>query len=225
MKLDRKKILIGILAFIIPILIILGVTISLEVISHGNHFKNGENFLLADMASQYNSLYNYIHNVLVGNDSIFYSFSKGLGGNMASTFGYYLASPFNILYMFISKVNTPFMTYVILLIKFGLCSLFMNVFLNYKYGHKFTNLIFSVSYALMGFTTVYYFNNMWFDVIYMTPLVLLGINKLIDGNITFYIISLALAIMFNFYIAYMLCIFCVIYFLYELFCKYRFKEF
>ena len=221
----RKKLLLNILAFIIPILIILGATIVLEIINHGVHFKNGENFLLADMASQYNSLYNYIHDVLVGNDSIFYSFSKGLGGNMASTFGYYLASPFNILYMFISKVNTPFMTYVILLIKFGLCSLFMNVFLNYKYGHKFTNLIFSVSYALMGFTTVYYFNNMWFDVIYMTPLVLLGINKLIDGNITFYIISLALAIMFNFYIAYMLCIFCVIYFLYELFCKYRFKEF
>lgn len=181
--------------------------------------------MLADMASQYNSLYNYIHDVLVGNDSIFYSFSKGLGGNMASTFGYYLASPFNILYMFVSKVDTPFMTFIILLIKFGLCSLFMNMFLNHKYKPKFTNLIFSVSYALMGFTTVYYFNNMWFDVIYMVPLVMIGINKLIDGNIPFYIITLALSIIFNFYMAYMLCIFCVIYFLYELFCKYKFKEF
>ena len=226
MKLDRKKIVIGILAFIIPILIILGVTISLEIISHGTHFKNGENFLLADMASQYNSLYNYIHNVLVGNDSIFYSFSKGLGGNMASTFGYYLASPFNILYMFVSKIDTPFMTYVILLMKYGLCSLFMNMFLSYKYKPRFTNLIFSVSYALMGFTTVYYFNNMWFDVIYMAPLVMLGINKLIDNNKpTFYIVTLSLAIMFNFYMAYMLCIFVVIYFLYELFCKYKFREF
>ena len=225
MKLDRKKLLINVLAFIIPIIIILGVTIGLEIINHGTHFKNGENYLLADMASQYNSLYNYIHDVLVGNDSIFYSFSKGLGGNMASTFGYYLASPFNILYMFVSKVDTPFMTFIILLIKFGLCSLFMNMFLNHKYKPKFTNLIFSVSYALMGFTTVYYFNNMWFDVIYMVPLVMIGINKLIDGNIPFYIITLALSIIFNFYMAYMLCIFCVIYFLYELFCKYKFKEF
>ena len=138
------------------------------------NFKNGENYLLADMASQYNSLYNYIHDVFVGNDSIFYSFSKGLGGNMASTFGYYLASPFNILYMFVSKVDTPFMTFIILMIKFGLCGLFMNMFFNYKYGCKFTNLIFSISYALMGFTTV--------------------------------------------------CIFCVIYFLYELFCLYKFKQ-
>lgn len=221
----NKKVLINVLAFIIPILIIGGVTITLEVISNGTHFKNGENYLLADMASQYNSLYNYIHDVLVGNDSIFYSFSKGLGGNMASTVGYYLASPFNILYMITPKLYTPLTTFLILLIKFGLCGLFMNIFLNYKYDYKFTNLIFSVSYSLMGFTTVYYFNNMWFDVIYMAPLVMLGINKLINGNKLFYIVSLSLAIIFNFYMSYMLCIFCVIYFIYELFCKYKFKQF
>lgn len=224
-KLNKKKLVINIFAFIIPIILIGGVTITLNIINHGTHFKGGENYLLADMASQYNSLYNYIHDVLVGNESIFYSFSKGLGGNMASTFGYYLASPLNILYMITPKVNTPFMTFIILLIKFGLCSLFMNMFLNYKYKPRFTNLIFALSYALMGFTTVYYFNNMWFDVIYMTPLVMLGINKLIEGNNTFYIITLSLAIMFNFYMAYMLCIFCVIYFLYELFCKYKIREF
>lgn len=224
-KNSNKRILINISAFIIPILIIGGVTIALELLSNGTQFKSGENYLLADMASQYNSLYNYIHDVLVGNDSIFYSFSKGLGGNMASTVGYYLASPFNILYMITPKLYTPLTTFIILMMKFGLCGLFMNIFLNYKYDYKITNLIFSVSYSLMGFTTVYYFNNMWFDVIYMAPLVMLGINKLINGNKNFYIISLALAIIFNFYMSYMLCIFCVIYFIYELFCKYKFKQY
>lgn len=203
-----------------------GYTLYLDLTTDHSFFNNGENFLLADMASQYNALYNYMHDVFTGGESIFYSFSKGLGGNMASTIGYYLASPFNILYMFISKVDTPLMTYIILLLKIGLCSLFMNLFLNYKYKPKLTNLIFSISYALMGFTTVYYFNNMWLDVIYMTPLVMIGISKLIEKeNCTYYIITLALAIMFNFYIAYMLCIFCVIYFIYELFCKYKFREF
>ena len=224
MKLDKKKIIIALLAFFIPILIIVSVTVVLEFINNGGHFKGGENYLLADMASQYNSLYNYMHDVFTMNDSIFYSFSKGLGGNMASTVGYYLASPFNILYMFTPKIHTPFMTFVIMLLKFGLCSLFMNSFLNYKYKPRFSNLIFAISYALMGFTTVYYFNNMWLDVIYMTPLVMIGINKLIDGNITYYVVTLALAIIFNFYMAYMLCIFCVIYFLYELFCKYKFRD-
>lgn len=220
-----KRIIIALLAFFIPILIILGVIFYLNIVNNGSYFKNGENFLLADMASQYNSLYNYMHDVLAGNESIFYSFSKGLGGNMASTIGYYLASPFNILYIFVSKVDTPLMTFIILMLKFGLCSLFMNIFLNYKYKPKVSNLIFSISYALMGFTTVYYFNNMWIDIIYMTPLVILGIDKLIKGNSTCYIITLALAIIFNFYMAYMLCIFCCLFFLYELFCKYKFKEF
>ena len=224
-KIFNKKTLIYVLAFIIPILLIAGYTYYADISNNRSFFNNGENFLLADMASQYNSLYNYMHDCLVGNESIFYSFNKGLGGNMASTIGYYLASPFNILYMFISKVDTPLMTYIILLIKFGLCSLFMAMFLNHKYKFRFTNLIFALSYALMGFTTVYYFNNMWLDVVYMTPLVMIGIDKLIKGNSTFYVITLALAIIFNFYIAYMLCIFCVIYFLYELFSKYKFKEF
>ena len=116
-KNSNKRILINISAFIIPILIIGGVTIALELLSNGTQFKSGENYLLADMASQYNSLYNYIHDVLVGNDSIFYSFSKGLGGNMASTVGYYLASPFNILYMITPKLYTPLTTFIILMIR------------------------------------------------------------------------------------------------------------
>ena len=115
-----KRIIIALLAFFIPIIIILGVIFYLNIVNNGSYFKNGENFLLADMASQYNSLYNYMHDVLAGNESIFYSFSKGLGGNMASTVGYYLASPFNILYIFVSKVDTPLMTFIILMLKFGL---------------------------------------------------------------------------------------------------------
>ena len=89
MKLDKKKIIIALLAFFIPILIIVSVTVVLEFINNGGHFKGGENYLLADMASQYNSLYNYMHDVFTMNDSIFYSFSKGLGGNMASTVGHF----------------------------------------------------------------------------------------------------------------------------------------
>ena len=77
----------------------------------------------------------------------------------------------------------------------------------------------------MGFTTVYHFNAMWLDVIYMTPLVIMGIDKLIDGKPLQYIITLCLSIIFNFYIAYMLCIFCVMYFIYELFIRYNIKDF
>ena len=66
---------------------------------------------------------------------------------------------------------------------------------------------------------------MWLDVVYMAPLVFMGIEKLIKGKPLMYLITLSLSIFFNFYIAYMLCLFCVIYFLYELFLIYKVNEF
>ena len=213
-KLKSKNTLIYFLSFIIPVIILVGYVLYNQFMADHDFFKNGENFLTADMGSQYNALYNYIRNVFLGKDSIFYSFHNSLGGNMASTIGYYLSSPFNILYIFVSKGNIPLMTYIIYVLKIGLCSLFMNIYLGHKFGHKYTNLIFCLSYAFMGFVVVYFFNNMWLDVIYMTPLVIMGIDRLIDGKPLVYIITLSLSIIFNFYIAYMLCIFCVIYFIY-----------
>ena len=221
----NKKSLIYFLSFIIPIIILVGYVLYNEIMTDRDFFMNGENFLTADMGGQYNALYNYIRNVFLGNDSIFYSFHNSLGGNMASTIGYYLASPFNFLYIFVSKSNIPLMTYIIYVLKISLCSLFMNIYISHKFGNRYSNLIFSLTYAFMGFVVVYFFNNMWIDVIYMTPLVIMGIDKLIDGKPLMYIITLCLAIIFNFYVAYMLCIFCVIYFIYELFIRYSIKDF
>ena len=224
-KIISKKTLLYFLSFIIPVIILVGYVLYNQFLTDRDFFMNGENFLTADMGGQYNALYNYIRNVFLGKDSIFYSFHNSLGGNMASTIGYYLASPFNFLYIFVSKSNIPLMTYIIYVLKISLCSLFMNIFLCHKFGHKYTNLIFCLSYAFMGFVVVYFFNNMWLDVIYMTPLVIMGIDKLIDGKPLMYIITLCLSIIFNFYIAYMLCIFCVIYFVYELFIRYSIRDF
>ena len=224
-KIFNKKTLIYFLAFTVPILIIWGYVGVREIISGGTFFKRGQAFLVADMISQYNQLYNYFHNVLAGNDSILYTFYNSLGSNMASTIGYYLSSPFNVLYGAVNKADIPIMTSIIYSLKIALCSLFMNIYISHKFGNKYTNLIFSLSYAFMGFTTVYHFNSMWLDVIYMTPLVIMGIYKLIGGKSLQYIITLSLSIIFNFYIAYMLCIFCVIYFIYELFIRYSIKDF
>ena len=69
-KIFNKKMLIYFLSFIIPILIIWGYVGVREIISGGTFFKRGQAFLVADMISQYNQLYNYFHNVLAGNDSL-----------------------------------------------------------------------------------------------------------------------------------------------------------
>lgn len=76
--------------------------------------------------------------------------------------------------------------------------------------------IFSIIYALSGTIVNFYSNIMWLDIAYLTPLTIMGLDKIIHrGKPYQYIIFLATAIISNFYMAYMLCIFCVIYYIYE----------
>lgn len=220
-----KLILKCILAFIIPLLIIL-TYIFYKEITVGNYILKCENFLMGDMASQYNSIYNYIWDVLRGNQSLFYSLGKSLGGNMASTVAYYAGSPLNILYLFCSKANIPIMTFIIYLIKVGLSSLFAYLFFNYKFRDSNSNILFAVTYSLIGYTVNFYFNNMWLDVVALTPLILLGLEKLIkEKKILMYSITLGISIISNFYISYMLCIFIVIYFVYQILLNYKIRNF
>ena len=210
MKRSKKLLL---CAFFIPIIIV-GVHLIFMELTHPGYFSKGENLLLADMSSQYNSLYSYFQDILLGKASIFYSFSKTIGGNMASTIGYYLSSPFNLLYVFFPKSLIPLCTFIIYLLKIGLTGLFMNIFLMKKQKLKdYSVLIFSTFYALSSYIVNYYFNNMWLDVILLTPLVMYGIDYIIEKRkIYLYTIFLSIAIISNFYIAYMLCIFSIIYF-------------
>lgn len=220
-----KKIILLLSAMLIPILIV-GIHLIYMEITHTGYFAKGENLLLADMSSQYNSLYSYIQDVYLGKASIFYSFSKSIGGNMASTIGYYLGSPLNFLYVFFSKSSLPLCTFIIYLIKIGLCGMFMYIFLSKRLKrYTFSILMFSTSFALCSYTVNYYFNNMWLDVVMLTPLVIYGINYIIEKKrIYLYTIFLSIAIISNFYISYMLCIFCVIYFIFEIITRYQLKK-
>ena len=66
---------------------------------------------------------------------------------------------------------------------------------------------------------IYQHNTMWIDCMMLLPLVALGIEKLIsEKKYKLFTLSLGLAIFTNFYIGYMMCIFCFIYFFYAYFC-------
>ena len=220
-----KKILLLLSTFLIPIIIV-GIHLFYMEIKFPGYFSKGENLLLADMSSQYNSLFSYIQDVFLNKASIFYSFSKSIGGNMASTIGYYLGSPLNIFYIFVSKESIPLMTFILYLLRVGLCGLFMNIFLVKRFKKKtFTILIFSSFYALCAYTVNYYFNSMWLDIVLLAPLIMLGINNIIEKKkILLYTITLSLAIISNFYIAYMVCIFCILYFIYEIIIRFNIKR-
>lgn len=198
------------LSFIIPILIFIFSVFLNDYYPFGNKL-----LLMIDGLKQYPGFIGSIIDIIKNNDSIFYSFSGLLGFNYIPVATYYLLNITNIFVFLFDKVDIINFYSLIITLKFGLIGLTMFIFLDYKNKDNKYNLLFSICYALCSYNLLYYCNYMWFDSIIMLPLVILGIEKIIKENkYIFYIITLFLAIIFNYYIGYMICIFSAIYFIY-----------
>ncbi len=214
----KKNVLFYLLAFLIPFLIVNIVFMRLGVSYFGD-----KNILISDMEAQYISLFNYFKNIFNGTESIFYSFNSGLGNAMMSTFAYYLASPLNLILLLFNTENLYYGVYFLVTLKLALAGLTMYIYLNRKInGKKIFTLMFSLMYSLMAFNINNYFNIMWLDGVIMLPLVLIGIDKMLEGKSSlFFGITLFITILSNYYIGYMVCIFAGIYILYEIILKYK----
>ena len=53
-----------------------------------------------DANIQYLDFFSYFKDVLAGDNNLFYTFSKTLGGSNIAVFSYYLSSPFSLLIVF-----------------------------------------------------------------------------------------------------------------------------
>ena len=215
MKKYLKKYLPEILTFIVPILIML-----ISCIVNKTYPFGKEILPKYDGYYQYAGFTSYYKNVLLGNESLFYSFKGLLGYNFYATSIYYMFNPTNLLCIFSTSENIlEYYTFIILL-RIGLSGFTMCKYLKYKFKNQ-SNLryiIFSISYALMAYNVCYFFNYMYFDTVVLFPIVILGLDKLIyERKNRLYIISLTLSIISNFYIGYMVCIFSLLYFIYNIF--------
>ena len=214
MKKNLKKYLPEILTFIVPILIML-----ISCIVNKTYPFGKEILPKYDGYYQYAGFTSYYKNVLLGNESLFYSFKGLLGYNFYATSIYYMFNPTNLLCIFSTSENIlEYYTFIILL-RIGLSGFTMCKYLKYKFKNQ-SNLryiIFSISYALMAYNVYYFFNYMYFDTVVLFPIVVLGLDKLIyERKNRLYIISLTLSIISNFYIGYMVCIFSLLYFIYNI---------
>lgn len=167
---------------------------------------------------QYPGFASYFAEVLRGKESIFYSFNGSFGFNFYAAAVYYLFNPTNLLLIFFKSTNIQYFYSITVLLKIGLSGLTMFTLLKYKHEKNIYKVLLSMAYALSAYNVVYYSNYMWFDSIVLFPLVILGLKKLIyERKKTFYFVTLFLSIFSNFYIGYMICIFCLLYFIYSYF--------
>ncbi len=197
------------LAFCIPVAILLA-----AIVYKGMYPFGDRCFLRVDMYNQYLPFFSEFHRKLQEGESLFFSWRAGLGANFVGLYAYYLASPMNWLLVVCPKAYIlEFMT-VLILVKTGLCGLTFAWYLKRHFGTESYGItLFSAFYALSGFMAAYNWNVMWLDCIFITPVIILGLEMLVWESRPFlYVVSLGFSILTNYYISILICIFLVLYY-------------
>lgn len=168
-----------------------------------------------DMKRQYVDFYSYYKQLISGNTNLFYSLSTALGSGTIGFWTYYLASPFLFIIALFPNQLMPLAITIVIGLKLACASLTMDVFLQ-KFCGK-SAYICAVTYGFCGFVIANAMNIMWLDVIIIMPIVILMAERLLHGGkLMGYIIAVAVMLFLNYYIAYMVLIFVILWFVVRL---------
>lgn len=215
MNKKRKWLLLYFLAFVIP------VSAMLAHMFLTNCYPFGENtIMIRDADIQYVPFLKYMVAKIKSGGSLQFDWHSGLGADYYTTFFYYLASPFNWLMFIFGKNNLDLGALCVFLVQIGGCGMTaLYLFGNSKYnrldeGKDIISLLFSVAYAMCGYILAYQYNFMWLISLMLAPLVMIGIEKVVDKkDYKLYFATLLLVFVTNFYFAWYICILSAIYFI------------
>lgn len=187
----------------------------------GVHPFGDMSVLVLDLNGQYVSYYEMMRDAIWGDGSLIYSWSRNLSGETMGMFGYYLASPFMWIVVLLPRAMICGAIEIMELAKIGCCGLAMAYYLRRSKGASVSSqVIFSVSYALMTYIVVELMNPMWIDGMIWLPIILIGIERLVDeGKMLPFILPLTVMFISHFYIGYMIGFFCALYFIYYIFSR------
>ncbi len=218
-KFDENKFVWG--SFVLAAMVMLAAYIFMGFFPMGEHVM-----LKVDMYHQYGPFHEEFRDRLINGRSLLYSWEGGIGKNFIAQMAYYTASPLSFLMVFFPQKNMTEAMALFVLLKVAFSASFFSYYLKKKFKRDdITIVIFGLMYASMAFITSYYWNVMWLDAVFLFPLVALGIEELVlNKKYKMYCISMALTILVNFYIAFLVCVFSALYFLVFAFSTYSWKK-
>lgn len=188
-------------------------------LSQGIYWNSDTSPLLGDGFHQYVIFDLNLRNILHGSDSLFYTFTSGLGLNFYALSSYYLGSFLSPLVYFFDVSSMPDAVYLATLLKFGLIGLstFFSLSKLFKNIPAPLRLALSTSYALMSFTVSQLEIKTWLDVFILIPLILTGLHLLItEKKRILYFTSLSILFIQNYYFGYMTALFLVVWYFCQL---------
>lgn len=212
-----------ILAFFVPF-IVMGVVFA----KAGVYPFGDRQVMYSDCKQQYLPYLKEYQRKLQSGDSMFYSWGNGFGTNFIAMIAYYIASPLNLLTLFVPIEYIREAMAVFMMIKISCASLFMAIFLKNVFKRNDLSLVaFGCCYAFCDFFMGYYWNIIWLDSVALLPLVALGVYYVVnEKKYRLYIISLAVGFLASYYIGFMICVFVVLWFLLlHIFRKSKFEDF
>lgn len=211
-----------ILAFVCSAALMMIVYYCFDVIPFGD-----KTILRMDLFHQYGPLFAEFYDRLTELKSFVYSWTSGTGSSFLGNYFNYLSSPIAIIVLLFGHENIPESIGAMVLIKNALAAAAMAYYLKKVHGkNDFSVSAFGIMYSFCGFFIAYYWNVMWIDAMYLLPLVALGIEKIInERKAKLYIAALALTFFANYYMAFMVCIFAVLYYIVYYFGNHSIKEY
>lgn len=176
-----------------------------------NIYPFGRNSLIwGDMHDQITAFYYHFYDAFKGNQSLLVDFTSGGGVNFLGVMAYYILSPFSFLVLLVKRADIYLVASIIIGLKI-VCSSLTCLFAIKTFYKKLPNLLsvlLAIVYAFSGYSLIMYQITSWIDAMYLLPLIIVGLKKVLDlEKPTFYIITLALSLIFSFYVTMMVILF------------------
>lgn len=191
----------------------------------GSSYALNQDFMIGDEVLQYERFFRFYQQAFYHFDfsRFIYSFSNGLGLNTFGQTMYYLADPLNLIMLAFPNNLVPVGIIVLSILKVCLMAVAMIWLLRQEYYKlpSFFMIVISAAYALMGWVNFNLENIIWLSGLIYLPILIGFVQRLwyipTRKDKMLYVLVLCLAIFSNYYIAYMLCLFLILYVLWAKF--------
>ena len=173
-----------------------------------------ESVMIIDMHHQYSAFFSLMREKALSFGSVTYSDNVGMGSGFLPLIAYYLCSPYNIIALLFPRDNLTEAIALIEVLKITTAGATFAIFCRGVFKKDdYGTVALSVAYALNAYFIAYSWDVMWLDCLVLLPLIVYGLEKVMNGQSPLlYCITLGMAVTFNYYIGYMICIFLVLWY-------------
>lgn len=192
------------LCFVLPAL-----TLTWAYAAEGFYPFGDKSILVCDMAQEFVEYF-----CALKQGDVFFSWSKALGSSYIGVFAS-CTSPLSLLTLLVPNEAMPLGLMLLVILKVGLAGLSYSVFARHYFDRlDICTVLGAVAYSLCTYAMAYSMCVMWLDGMIWLPIIVLGLEWLLDGKRRWlFPLSLMACFLSTWYISYMIGGFCLLWFI------------